>query len=248
MNLGIVLSDQGKFDEAMDWLSRRIELRPDSADALQNIGMNLGRQGRWTEAIDYYEQALRQQPEFPEVHRNLAYALLCSRRLPARLARARMALEMRTLSRLSDQPHVLERRRPSGTNDPAARRARASAIPCSSFASRRWSSGEAAGSLVLCPDAAACNWSPAATGVDLAFDGSSFEPDCHVHAPLAESAGDLRHHAGDASRPRCRISATDDVLIEHWRSELARAIGDRCAERGANGADRRSLAGHASRS
>ena len=56
--------------------------------------MNLGRQGRWNEAIAYFDEALRHKPDFPEVHRNLAYALLSLRRLRARLARARMAAQV----------------------------------------------------------------------------------------------------------------------------------------------------------
>ena len=43
---------------------------------MQNLGMNLCRMGRSHEAIQYYEEALRHRPDHPEMHRNLAYALL----------------------------------------------------------------------------------------------------------------------------------------------------------------------------
>ena len=87
MNLGIVLSDQGKYDEAMEWFRAAQQLRPHSTEILQNLAMNLGRQGRSHEAIEYYEQALRLRPDHAETHVNLGYALLLRRRLRTRLAR-----------------------------------------------------------------------------------------------------------------------------------------------------------------
>ena len=61
-------------------------------------------------------------------------------------------------------------------------------------------------------------------GVDLAFDGSSYEPDCHIHAPLLSLPAIFGTTL--ATLPaQVPYLATDAVLVEHWRSELARAIG-----------------------
>ena len=234
MNLGIVLSDQGKFDEAMDWLFGRTKLRPDSADALQNLGMNLARQGRWDEAIDYYEQALRLRPDFAEVHRNLAVRLALSRRLRARLARARMAIEVPTPIRVVGSTARSGTEMTSGTGRSCSTPSKGSAIPCNSSASPRWSSSAAARSW--------CSVQPPllrlvarCAGVDLAFDGTSYEPDCHVHAPLMSLPAIFGTTL--ATLPaQVPYLATDAVLVDHWRSELARAIGIE----GATGAEARS--------
>ena len=53
MNLGVVLSDLGEFDEALHWLRGVVRQRPYMADGLQNLGMTLARLGHWNEAIEY---------------------------------------------------------------------------------------------------------------------------------------------------------------------------------------------------
>jgi Flp pilus assembly protein TadD len=222
MNLGIVLSDQGKFDEAMDWLRAAQALRPDSAEILQNLGMNLGRQGRWDEAIDYYEQALRQRPDFPEVHRNLAYALLCC----GDYERGWPEHEWR----LKCHPYPGHRiNRTFWNGDDLHGRAillhteqgfgdTLQFIRFAPIVKRR-----AGRVLVLCPTpllqlVARCD------GVDLAFDGSSYEPDCHAHAPLLSLPAILGTTL-DTIPTQVPYLITDRVLVEHWRSELAKVIG-----------------------
>ena len=76
MNLGIVISKQGKKDKKMEWFLAAQQLRPFRPSFFPDLAMNLGRQGRSTEAIPYYEQSLRFSPD-AETHVNLAFALLC---------------------------------------------------------------------------------------------------------------------------------------------------------------------------
>jgi len=222
MNLGIVLSDQGLFDEAMESLHAAHQLRPDSADVLQNLGMNLTRQGKWDEAIEYYEQALRHRPDFPEVHRNLAYALLCcgdyERGWPEYEWRLKCQDHSgcrinRTFWNGDDlQGRTILLHAEQGLGDTLQ------FIRFAPLVKRR--GGQV---LVRCPTpllqlVARC------AGVDLAFDGSSYEPDCHVHAPLPSLPAVLGTTL--ATLPtRVPYLATDAVLVEHWRSELYRAIG-----------------------
>ena len=76
MNLGVVLSDLGEFDEALKYTQESLRLAPDSSDSHVNLGMTLARLGRRDEALASYEHALRLNPELPEAHRNRAYIWL----------------------------------------------------------------------------------------------------------------------------------------------------------------------------
>ncbi len=182
MNLGIVLTDQGGLDEGLTWLKRAHELRPGSADALQNIGMNLACQGRLDEAISYFDRALELNPESAEGHRNLAYALLCA----GDYERGWREHEWRL------KCHGAEGYRVNGSfwngEDFRGKTLLLHAengfgdilqfIRYASLVKRR--GGQV---MLLCPGRllrllARCD------GVDLAFDGSSYIPNCHIHVPL----------------------------------------------------------------
>ena len=205
----------------MDWLEAAHRLRPARADALQNLGMNLSRQGRWDEAIDRYEQALRQRPEFPEAHRSLAYALLC------RGDHERGWPEHEWRLKCHPHPGYRINRTFWNGDDLKGRTILLHAeqgfgdtlqfIRFAPLVKRR--GGQV---LVLC-QTALLGLVARVAGVDLAFDGSSYEPDCHVHAPLLSLPAVLGTTL--ATLPaRIPYLATDATLVEHWRSELARAI------------------------
>lgn len=222
MNLGIVLSDQGNFDEAMGWLHRARELRPDSADALQNIGMNLGRQGRWHDAVVYYDEALALKPEFPEVHRNLAYALLCS----GDYERGWPEHEWRLKCRPSEG-HRINRTFWNGDDFRGqtilvhAEQGFGDSLQFIRYAAMVKRKGGQV--MLLCPGRllrllARCE------GVDLAFDASSYVPDCHIHVPML-SLPAIFNTTMETVPARVPYLTTDALLVEHWREELARAIG-----------------------
>jgi tetratricopeptide (TPR) repeat protein len=74
-NLGGLLTDEGKLEEAIWHCQQALRLMPDYVEAHNNLGNALMKQDRLSEAIDQFEQALRLTPDFAEVHCNLAAAL-----------------------------------------------------------------------------------------------------------------------------------------------------------------------------
>ena len=74
-NLGVILTQAGKMQEAMQHLEQAVRIKPDFAEAHYNLGTALSQVGRIDEAIAHYEQALRIKPDFAEAHYNLGNAL-----------------------------------------------------------------------------------------------------------------------------------------------------------------------------
>ena len=60
-------------------------------------------------------------------------------------------------------------------------------------------------------------------GVDLAFDATSYVPDCHIHVPML-SLPAIFGTTLETVPARVPYLTTDPVLVEHWRAELARAL------------------------
>ncbi len=221
MNLGIVLSDQGKLDEAMESFLAARELRPNSIEILQNLAMNRCRQGRSPEAIGYYEQALRLQPDNIEIHVELAYSLLCagdyqrgwreyewrlkSEKHPGfRLNRPRWNGED-----IHDRTILLHTEQGFGDNLQFIR-----------FAAQV--KQRAGFVLALCQTPllkliARCN------GVDMAVEGSSYQPNCDVHAPLMSLPAILGTTL-ETLPAQVPYLVTDKVLVDYWGGELAKAI------------------------
>ena len=75
-NLGNILLDQGKFDDAI--LAHRDALRvnPKSSEAYNNLGDALTHRGEVDRAIDAHLAGLALQPDYAEIHCNLALCLL----------------------------------------------------------------------------------------------------------------------------------------------------------------------------
>jgi tetratricopeptide (TPR) repeat protein len=74
-NLGSVLRQQGKFDEAVASCRRALELQPDYAPAYNTLGIALQAQKRYAEAQAQLEQAVRLAPEMVDAHFNLGNVL-----------------------------------------------------------------------------------------------------------------------------------------------------------------------------
>ncbi len=74
-NLGDVLRQAGRLDEAMAQYEQAILLKPDFAEAHNNLGGVLLRMGKPHEAIVQDEQAIRIQPDLDGAHVNLGNAL-----------------------------------------------------------------------------------------------------------------------------------------------------------------------------
>ena len=182
MNLGIVLSDQGKLNQAMEWFKAAQRLQPNSIEILQNLAMNLSRQGRSPEAIAYHEQVLRQQPDHVETRVNLAYALLCA----GEYERGWREYEWRWKSDkhpgyrinrpfwkgedIHDRTILLHTEQGYGDN--------LQFIRFAPLVKKRAGLVLALCQAPLLKLIARCN------GVDMAVEGSSYRPNCDVHAPL----------------------------------------------------------------
>jgi tetratricopeptide (TPR) repeat protein len=74
-NLGAVLADTGKLDEAMEHYRRSLALNPDNAEAHNNWGLALVKQGSVDEAIAHHRRALELSPDDITVRIDLGVAL-----------------------------------------------------------------------------------------------------------------------------------------------------------------------------
>jgi tetratricopeptide (TPR) repeat protein len=90
-NLGAGLHEAGRFEEAVPRYEKAIVIRPDYLPAYNNLGITLRTQGRLDEAIRAYERGL-EAGNYPELHFNLANALIASGR--AREAESHLKLAL----------------------------------------------------------------------------------------------------------------------------------------------------------
>ena len=70
-NLGVILQDQGRLDEAAECYQNAIRARADCVPAHSNLGTLYKRRNQLAEAIACYERALEFSPDFAEVLNNL---------------------------------------------------------------------------------------------------------------------------------------------------------------------------------
>jgi tetratricopeptide (TPR) repeat protein len=94
-NLGIVLSEQGEADQAIDHYRRAVALRPDYAEAHYNLGRLLVEQGQLNEAIAHYERAAAINPDDAEAQNNLGVTLFGIGRADEAIAHYQQALQIR---------------------------------------------------------------------------------------------------------------------------------------------------------
>ncbi len=60
-------------------------------------------------------------------------------------------------------------------------------------------------------------------GIDMVFDGTSYEPECHIHAPLMSLPAIFGTTLATLPAQVPYLFA-DRALVEHWRSELTLAL------------------------
>ena len=75
INLGVLLADQGKTDEAIACYSGALRSRPGDAMAHFDLATALQKQGHVNQAIEHYSEALRLEPDYAEAHGNLGITL-----------------------------------------------------------------------------------------------------------------------------------------------------------------------------
>ncbi len=93
-DLGVALSAQGEFDEAIQHCQRALQLNPDDAEARCNLGVVLARQGKLPEAIAQYQQALQINPRFAGACDDWGNALAAQKKLPEAVQQYERALAL----------------------------------------------------------------------------------------------------------------------------------------------------------
>jgi tetratricopeptide (TPR) repeat protein len=94
-NLGIVLSEQGEADQAIDHYRRAVALRHDYAEAHYNLGRLLVEHGQLNDAVAHYERAAAINPADAEAQNNLGVTLFGIGRTDDAIAHYQKALEIR---------------------------------------------------------------------------------------------------------------------------------------------------------
>jgi tetratricopeptide (TPR) repeat protein len=74
-NLGVLLGDQGRIEEAMEHFHKAIQINPNNYKALNDLGVALAAKGRFDEAIENYRKALQINPNYSAALYNLGMAL-----------------------------------------------------------------------------------------------------------------------------------------------------------------------------
>jgi superkiller protein 3 len=93
-NLGNVLADQKKLDEASACYRKAIELDPKFANAHNNLGHSLYLQRKLDEAITCYRKAIELDPEHAHAHDNLGHLLLDQKELGDAIVCFRRVIEL----------------------------------------------------------------------------------------------------------------------------------------------------------
>ncbi|MCI0540210.1 MAG: tetratricopeptide repeat protein [Verrucomicrobiales bacterium] len=75
-NLGGVLSDEGRLEEAITHYYEALKLKPDHEMAHYNLGIVFARQGKLDEAAAHYSAAIQINPGYAQAHNNLG-GVLC---------------------------------------------------------------------------------------------------------------------------------------------------------------------------
>jgi len=74
-NLGLLLKNQGRLDEAIGHYQQALQIAPNAWDALNDMGAALAASGQPDAAIEYYHKALQVAPNLSAVQNNLGHAL-----------------------------------------------------------------------------------------------------------------------------------------------------------------------------
>jgi len=77
-NLGVLLRDQGRVEEAVELYHKSVEINPNNSEAQFNLGTALAARGRFDEAIKNFRMAIQINPNFSEALNNLAWVLATS--------------------------------------------------------------------------------------------------------------------------------------------------------------------------
>jgi tetratricopeptide (TPR) repeat protein len=93
-NLGNVLLQNGKGDEAIIHFQKVLQINPDNTDALYNLGNVLLQKGKVDEAIAQYQKELQINSDHAKPHYSLGNALLQKGKVDEAMAQYQMALQI----------------------------------------------------------------------------------------------------------------------------------------------------------
>jgi Flp pilus assembly protein TadD len=74
-NLGLVLSNMGKIDEAIRHYKSALAVKSDYSEAHNNLGIAFGKKGDLESAIKHLSEALKIRPDYAKAHHNMGIAL-----------------------------------------------------------------------------------------------------------------------------------------------------------------------------
>ena len=94
LNLGDLLSQNGKVDEAITNFQQALQIKPDYAEASYDLGNALLQKGKVDEAITNFQQALQINPDYAKAHNNLGTALFRKGRVDEAIAHYQQALQI----------------------------------------------------------------------------------------------------------------------------------------------------------
>lgn len=93
-NLGRILQDAGKAEEAISHYHIALELKPDYEEAHNNLAVALRKAGKIDEAISHYQAALEIKPNYAIAHNNLANTLRNIGKAEEAIGHYRKAIEL----------------------------------------------------------------------------------------------------------------------------------------------------------
>lgn len=119
-NLGTILGDNGKYDEAAAHFEKALRTEPDflevisDADIRGNLGLLFAHEGKTTEAVEQLNEALRLNPNSAEAHTTLGVVLLRSGKAEESIPHFSIAIRLRpdwavareNLKRAEEQIHM----------------------------------------------------------------------------------------------------------------------------------------------
>jgi Flp pilus assembly protein TadD len=94
-NLGLVLLQEGKIDDAIAHYRLALQMQPDSWDAEYNLGTALVAKGQADEALPHCERAVGMRPTDPDAQVSLGNALLQNGRIDEAIAHYQKAMTLR---------------------------------------------------------------------------------------------------------------------------------------------------------
>ncbi len=74
MNLGLTLANKGRYEEAIPYYSKALQIYPDDVKTQTNLGFALVQVGKLEEAVDHFVYVVKIKPENPGGHSNLGIA------------------------------------------------------------------------------------------------------------------------------------------------------------------------------